>query len=368
MSSTDLAPRSSISAALDIPPEHREAISQFLGIEADDPALPAYLAICEQYELSPFLGQIWLIETNEKIRDGEGRETERKRKRPAAGRDGYLAIAQRTGLLKGVQSDVVCEHDTFEVDWGVEPEKAPIIRHSYSPTEERGNILGAWAKAYRKDAYPTFYYARLKEHGKFGTNSSGQAYWKSAWKYTSSMILKSAQSMALRIAFSITGVTPVDEQREGEEPVALIEEEATIPWPEDPAIGDRLRSAVYEANLLQPNRYTPATLQMMLGGQSPEGLVSIAESMESENVVARVAHEEEVADAEVIDDDGEAEPVLAQTARSRIDELGHTLEDLRSAADEAETGAERERLLEEAERIAAERGALIRLCDYPDPQ
>jgi hypothetical protein len=356
MSSTDLAPRSSISAALDIPQEHREAISQYLGIEADDPALPAYLAICEQYELSPFLGQIWLIETNEKIRDGEGRETNRKRKRPAAGRDGYLAIAQRTGLLKGVQSDVVCEHDTFEVDWGVEPEKAPIIRHSYSPTEEdRGNILGAWAKTYRVDAYPTFYFARLKEHGKFGTNSStGEKYWKSAWAYTSGMILKSAQSMALRIAFSITGVTPVDEQREGEEPVALIEEEATIPWPEDPAISDRLRSAVYEANLLEPNRYGPAVLQMMLGGKSPDELAQLAAQIEADNEQLASERGEEVADAEVVPDDLDGEQ-----AQVRIDKLGHAIEDLRTAADDAELGADREHLLEEVARAEAERSKLV---------
>jgi len=360
MSSTELEHRSSISAALDIPPEHREAISQFLGIEADDPALPAYLAICEQYELSPFLGQIWLIETNEKIRDAEGKETNRKRKRPAAGRDGYLAIAQRTGLLKGVQSDVVFAHDTFEVDWGVEPEKAPIIRHSYSPTEEdRGDILGAWAKAYRKDAYPTFYYARLKEHGKFGTNSgTGEAYWKGAWSYTSGMILKSAQSMALRIAFSITGVTPVDEQREGEEPVAQIEEEATIPWPEDPALRDRLQRAVDGANWLEPNRYGSAVLQMMLGGKSTDELTMLAIQIEGEN--ARLAAERDrwqVTDAEVVPE--AEEPVEAQTAQARIDELGHAIEDLRSAADEAETGVEREQLLEEVDHVEAERGELV---------
>jgi len=62
----------------------------------------------------------------------------------------------------------------------------------------------------------------------------------------------------------------------------------------------------------------------------------------------------------------EAEPVLAQTAWDRIYELRQTGEALYLAADEAETGAEREQLLEEAYRAEAEHGRLVALY-RPDP-
>jgi hypothetical protein len=41
--------------------------------------------------------------------------------------------------------------------------------------------------------------------------------WDGAWDYTSTMILKSAQSYVLRIALGVTGFVPVDELRDVEE-------------------------------------------------------------------------------------------------------------------------------------------------------
>ena len=69
------------------------------------------LSVCAAWGLDPFAGQVWLLK--QKGRDADGEE----RWRPAAGRDGYLAIANRQADFKGVQGDVVRERDYFAMDW-----------------------------------------------------------------------------------------------------------------------------------------------------------------------------------------------------------------------------------------------------------
>src|SRR6202012_5271691 len=77
----------------------------------------------------------------------------------------------------------------------------------------RGPGLGSWAKVFFTDGRPPmFYWAPLHEHVKTTTQQDGgEPMLAGAWTYLSAMSAKSGQSHALRLAFRITGVVPVDE-------------------------------------------------------------------------------------------------------------------------------------------------------------
>jgi hypothetical protein len=190
-------------------PEQRIALARYLGVAPDNPGLFPMLAVCAAWGLDPFAGQVWLIKQKGRSEDGA------ERWRPSAGRDGYLAIANRQTDFKGVQGDVVRQHDKFDVEWQSTPDGMfPTVKHSYvqgldeeGEVKVRGEILGAWAILFRDGRLPVYYFAPWTEHRRDPE--------KTAWSYKSAMILKAAQSMVLRLGYSITGLVPYDEMRAG---------------------------------------------------------------------------------------------------------------------------------------------------------
>jgi hypothetical protein len=250
-------------------PEHRAALARYLGVAPDNPALFPMMAVCAAWGLDPFAGQVWLLK--QKGRDAEGSE----RWRPAAGRDGYLAIANRQPDYRGVTGDVVRESDRFRVEWQTEENgMRPLVSHSYEqgPTGEegkrhvRGNVLGAWAVLFRDGRLPVYYFAPWSEHMRDPS--------KSAWSHRSAMILKAAQSMALRLGYSITGLVPADELSAGlpgtaEEIVEAPPERPwladDLPWGDD-QIAERLREAVRLSWTSGSMEWSRARLAMLLHG------------------------------------------------------------------------------------------------------
>ena len=273
----------------------REAIARFLDVRPDNPALPAMLAICASWGLDPFAGQVWLIK--QKGRNADGAE----HWKPAAGRDGYLAIANRQGDYKGVQGDVVRERDYFAVDWEPHPDgngMFPRVQHRYvqdvtaAEPKLRGNILGAWAILFREGRLPGYYFAPWSEH----MRDPG----KSAWSYRSAMILKAAQSMTLRLGYSITGLAPVDEMAVGlpdpdRQPQRVSADpdpgpppeqpwtEDDLPWGED-ELAAELREAVRRSWMSGSREWTSARLAMLLTRDREQVLAQIQASLEGEEV------------------------------------------------------------------------------------
>lgn len=365
-----------IADVLAMPDEHKTAVASFLNINADNPALPAYLALCIQHNLSPFLGEIWLIPQRVKVRNAEGVPEEVERLRPAAGRDGFLSVGQKSGSWMGLQSDVVCANDRFEVDWNVDPSVAPRIVHKHAPMKPgenerdyRGAIIGAWAKAYRRDAYPVFYFAPLKEHGKVGHGSRG-AYWKGAWAYTSGMICKAAESMVLRKAYSITGVVPMDELRvdpnmalEGGEaiPVPEADEFEGVNWGASEEVRERLRAAVDRANEADPWSWNAAKCQMMFHEKPDEELLVIAEQIEREAAEAEgtaavktEGGDDGIPDAEVVRDEPVGQ-VEEEDPDEKIAGLQARLRELTNRMNDCDPGSEEHRALaEEADLVNRE--------------
>lgn len=369
-------------------PELRGQIAAFLQVDATEPALPAYLAICASYGLDPVMGQVWLIPQRVKVRDGDSDSWQNKY-RPACGRDGYLAIARRDPRYKGMKYAVIHERDTFEVEYDGSPDE-PRVLHRFAskptvfeegadPTTYRGRIIGAWAKAYIEGQPPEFYIASLREHGRTreewegkgaARHKTGKIVWDGAWGYTSTMILKAAQSYVLRIGLGITGLVPADElasspedaEREMVGAAAAPAAETDLSFIEDEELRERLTAAVEGANSLAPMSWAPARCEMVFRGRTVEELTAYAEQIEHEvELLARRVDPPEgaVAEAEVVPDgqSAEGEPgeqapeeevagevvateALTEEQSTRLDGLRSQAADLQAGLDAMEPGTE----------------------------
>ena len=173
-----------------ITPEQKALIKNTVAKGATDDEFALFMHLAGTYDLDPFNKEIWFMKY------GNGAAT------IFTSRDGYLKIANNHPEMDGLQSDTVCENDKLT--------KKPdgSIEHIYG--NPRGELIGAYAMVYRKKRkVPVYVYASLKEYN----NQSNQT-WK---KYTSAMILKVAEAMALKRAFSISGLVTKEEISESEE-------------------------------------------------------------------------------------------------------------------------------------------------------
>ena len=159
-----------------------ETIKKTVAVGASNEELDMFLSLASAYDLNPFLKEIWCIKMG-------GRAI------ITTSRDGYLRIANRDQHFRGLVSDAVYANDRFaKTKDGVE--------HSYS-SGDRGQIVGAYALVYRDDRnYPTYFFAPFRDYYKRG----------GTWdQYPHAMILKVAEAMALKRAFSISGLVTQEE-------------------------------------------------------------------------------------------------------------------------------------------------------------
>jgi phage recombination protein Bet len=128
------------------------------------------MQLAKTYQLDPFAKQIWAVKYGNN---------------PAAifcGRDGFLAIAHRSGKFDGMESG----------------------------TRKDGDDLIGWCKVYRKDmSRPFEVEVSLSEY------STGKNLWQTKPK---TMIVKVAESHALRRAFGISGLYAPEEIDTGDRP------------------------------------------------------------------------------------------------------------------------------------------------------
>ncbi len=128
------------------------------------------MQLAKTYQLDPFAKQIWAVKYGNN---------------PAAifcGRDGFLAIAHRSGKFDGMESG----------------------------TRKDGDDLVGWCRVYRKDmSRPFEVEVSLSEY------STGKGLWQTKPK---TMIVKVAESHALRRAFGISGLYAPEEIDTGDRP------------------------------------------------------------------------------------------------------------------------------------------------------
>jgi phage recombination protein Bet len=128
------------------------------------------MQLARTYQLDPFAKQIWAVKYPNS---------------PAAifcGRDGFLAIAHRSGQFDGMESG--------------------------TRTDEQGELVG-WCKVYRKDASRPFV-VEVPSSEYIQRNKQGEVtkFWREKPK---TMIQKVAESHALRRAFNISGLYSPEE-------------------------------------------------------------------------------------------------------------------------------------------------------------
>lgn len=142
-----------------------EQALRYLGLNPNNPADQAMVAVARHYDLDPLLKHVVVI--------------------PKGGvyitRDGYLHIAHRSGVLDGIVVDA-----------------PPRVNES---TGEWEAVVTVW----RKDMSHGF-----KFPGRYPAKGGNK-------DYAQEMALKAAESHALRRAFNVTGLPALDEQRPDQE-------------------------------------------------------------------------------------------------------------------------------------------------------
>ena len=189
--------------------EQVATIKETVAKGATDTELYMFLSLAKKYELDPFAKEIWFI------KDNSGRVMIQ------AGRDGFLKTAQRDEKFKGIASFPVYSNDDFELN--------PIngdVKHKPN-FQDRGELIGAWARVEKEGVTPYVSFADFKEYyagykddqGKIKTGKYGPLKPQLWDTKPSMMIQKVAQTIALRMTFGINGMyapEEVDEQVENQ--------------------------------------------------------------------------------------------------------------------------------------------------------
>lgn len=270
---TDVATRPVTEAArYAFGPEQVEAIKRTVAKDCTDVEFVMFLELASRYNLDPFAKQIWAAKMG-----GDGKPVS-----IIVGRDGYLAIAERHPAYQGMDGDVIREGDHFDVLRGAD---GPQVVHDYGEHHATAKIVGAWAVVYRRDRRPTYFYAPLGDY-----KPTGAKLQYSPWgKQESVMMLKCAQSTALRLAFNISGFVPAEEAgitEDGQmlngarEALQVSNDPDTFEWGGDPEKAAYLRALVERANEVRADAFRPAKVRIMLAGKTEGARLVLTREME----------------------------------------------------------------------------------------
>lgn len=167
-----------------------------------DLELAYFLNVAKVYQLNPFTKQIW------------GYKDNKNNIIVFAGRDGFLAKAQRDPRWNGISSDVVREGEHLELNIA-----EGKISHKKDVTS-KAKIIGAYAISKPKGCeYPTI------EWADFDTYNKGYNVWKAD---PVAMIKKVAESHCLAKAYGISGLA-VEEDFEVKNDTVYVADHETKP-------------------------------------------------------------------------------------------------------------------------------------------
>jgi phage recombination protein Bet len=154
---------------------------------ATDSELIMFLKVAHDYDLDPFLGQVYFAKM-------KGTPT------IMAGRDGFRKIAKKRPDFKKCQSMAVYENDEFEMEllFG----EVKNITHKFSH-KDRGKVIGAYAVLTTTDNEKLVSWADIEE---YDTSRNADSKY-SAWiKYKSAMIKKVAETEVYKNFADISGL------------------------------------------------------------------------------------------------------------------------------------------------------------------
>lgn len=160
-------------------PQELALIRERCAKKASDAAFDEMVYLAIQYKLDPLLKEIFCVT------DNKGND------RIQVARDGFLKIANLNDQFNGLHSDTVCDGDYFALN------SDGTISHQYGIG--RNVIIGAYCQVFRKDRkIPAYFFAPYREY------AAQSPVWR---QYPSAMIIKVAESMALKRAFALSGLT-----------------------------------------------------------------------------------------------------------------------------------------------------------------
>lgn len=193
------------------PSELVETIKSTVAKDATDEELYMFLSVANQYDLNPFMKEIYFAKMNGQVAI-------------LTSKDGYKKLAERKPNFRKCQSMVVYENDEFEME--VIMGEVVNITHKFKQ-KERGNILGAYAVLKTTDHDNYVSYVNFREYDK------RNSIWKS---YPSAMIKKVAENEVYKNFADISGLNAyenmptqfrnelVEEEidfTDGEEPISI---------------------------------------------------------------------------------------------------------------------------------------------------
>lgn len=260
-------------------PAQVRAIKATVAKDCSDAELVMFLEVCARYGLDPFAKQAYAAKMG-----GGGVSI-------IVSRDGLLAHAHRQPDFVRLDCDVVRKGDTFEVAF-INGERQ--VKHGYGDPTARGEVIGAWAMVERRDHGSTYFYAPLEEYKR------SSPIWG---KHPSAMILKVAESYALRKAYSISGIVgeaEVDYNRGGTAPATtannLTRKEPQPDYGDNPELASALRDAVDRIRVYAPENWRPAKVAALLHDADDTQRRKLLEEIESE-----ITKHEPVVEAEVVE-------------------------------------------------------------------
>ena len=154
-----------------------------------DTELAYFLNVAKVYQLNPFTKQIW------------GYKDNKNNIIVFAGRDGFLAKAQRDSRWNGIASDVIREGEKYEINIAL-----GHISH-VKDVLSKGKIIGAYAICKPKGCE-----IATIEWADFDTYNKGYNVWKAD---PVAMIKKVAESHCLAKAYGISGLAVEEDFKEG---------------------------------------------------------------------------------------------------------------------------------------------------------
>lgn len=172
------------------PPSLVDTIKSTVAKDATDEELYMFLSIAKQYDLNPFMKEIWFTKMQGKVAI-------------MTSRDGYKKLAERKRNFRKCQSMAVYENDTFEMELVMG--EVMNITHKFKQND-RGNIIGAYAVLKTTDHDNYVSYVNFREYDKRNN------IWKS---YPSAMIRKVAENDVYKKFADVNGLNDFESMSNG---------------------------------------------------------------------------------------------------------------------------------------------------------
>jgi phage recombination protein Bet len=332
-------------AVKDIDAERFKLVKETVAQKASSAEVAMFLELATKYHLDPFAKEIWCAKS-------AGRDGGEGRLLIMVGRDGLRKIAQRNGIH--IDGDVVRQNDEMTVVRT--PNGDRTVAHSYTPTGDRGDIIGAWAEC--REGGPLgrplgYFYAPLEEYRPTNENKLKHSPWGAQ---VSVMILAAAERQALRQATPLSGllvgysadvpgseadlnleIARGEQFEQGDLDEAI---SANVPA----TLQGRAAELIDEMNSLAPNSWSASKIEMTFKLKGPEGATVELGHIERAIEELRASGVEPVIEGDAVEDDGEVR-------EARIAKLKDALEN-GSLSEQMRGDAEAELDLLEGERRA----------------